>query len=1427
MIDEHPGARPPDLALAIEEVSWLGRAPITVDLLDGGVVGIVGDRRTALAVARSLLCQAAVHHGPADLPIIVACDEQAVDDWDWAKWLPHVDEVSSGTHGLAAGRDATDALAEALLRERADRDEDAVERRTVVVVVDGDGLLDGRRAPLRRVLEGRGGAVAGIVVAASADRLPAMCTAVFGVDAETSMGELRRPGRVERPTSVAPSGLADATARCCARALAGLDDPELDRAGAGLPAMVRLVTLLDLDLDATSLPAAVAERWRRRASTFSLTVPIGVDAAGVVELDLDADGPHALVAGTTGAGKSELLRSLVVGLAAGSSPEHLTFVLVDFKGGSAFDACARLPHTVGLVTDLDAALAERALRCLEAELRHREHRLRSVGASDLRGYLRLREGDASLEPLPRLVVVVDEFATLRSELPDFVDALVGVAQRGRSLGVHLVLATQRPAGAVSDHVKANTNLRIALRVQDRSDSIDVIDVAEAASLPRGRPGRACVRFGPGEVTTLQTALVTARPGPAARAVEVRPFTFVPSPSSPATTVVAGEGTDLDRLVDACVAAWAATHAPAPRRPWPDPLPTLLSTDALAAAGRGEPAAAGTVAAGLADDPDRQRQLVTGWRPADGNLLVYGVGGSGTTTTLLALALALAGAAPPDAVQLFAVDHGAGDLRVLAGLPHVAAVLGATELERQARLVRHLRAELDRRRDRAGDGAPCRPIVVLLDGAAAFLAAFDDIAGMEIVDAFGRVIADGPALDIHVVLTADRAGAVPAALSATMRQRWIHRLADPMEASAAGAPAGSPSLVAALPAGRFLDADSGLLVQVAVPACGWAAACAAVAARWPGRRAQEAAAAVRTLPACVSLDALGVAAVLGSERPWIVPVGVADHDLGPAGLPLHEGDHVLIAGPGRSGRTTALAMMATAVRAARADAVLVGIASRRSWLGSVPAIEVVGSVPDAAESIKDAAGRGVPAFLFVDDADTVDDADAVLASLVGDATGGHVVAAGRAEVLRGLYTHWTRTLRRSRTGLLLCPHPDLDGELLGAALPAATGCAPPSWSRLPRGGRRALPGAGGDGGRIGVVTEAATATDLWADAVGQEHARAQLGTAAVDPVHAYLLLGHEGWGAQAVAAAFAADVLAAGLEGDEAERVRALVAVRGHADLVTVEPEGNQLRTEEVDELVRLAFRAPTERPHKVLLLPRFDTAGPVAWSRMLKVLEEPPPSTVWVLLADDLPPEMATIGSRSVVIRLDPVPAAAVAQRLVAEGHAPAAAETAAMAAAGDLALARLLVGDERLALRVDAWRAVPSQLDGSGAVVWRLVAELRSAIDDGLAHVKASFEAAEAELAERITELGLPKGRARELADSHRRQLRRARTAELRLGLATLAGRYRDAMGEASGRPAPYRRALIEAVAAIDVTHEALAVRNANEALQLQALLLRLPPVT
>lgn len=993
--DRHP--RPADLADAVAAAATLRRCPATVDLSGGGVVGVVGPRSAALAVARSLLCQAAVHHGPADLPIAVAVEPDAVDDWDWAKWLPHVVDTEGTGRWLAVGRDESDDVAACLLQGGA--------AAAPLVVVDGNGLLEGRRAPLRRALDRE---AAGIVVAASVDRLPAACTSVVVVDGD-GIAELRLPALGQRIPNLLAAGMAEDTARRCARALARFDDPELDVAGAALPDLARLLPLLDLD-DAADLVAGVAHRWRTGGADPRPAAPIGVAVDGILDVDLVADGPHGLVAGTTGAGKSELLRSLVAGLAAACSPEHLTFVLIDFKGGSAFDACGRLPHVVGLVTDLDEALAERALRCLEAELRYRERLLRLTGAEDLSVYRRC----STQERLPRLVVVVDEFATLKAELPEFVDALVGVAQRGRSLGVHLVLATQRPSGSISDNIRANTNLRIALRVQDTADSIDVVDTVDAAHLPRRRPGRACIRLGPGEVVTVQTALATSGASGDVAAVEVRPFRFgratEPSPAGHA----ARGPTDLERLVDACRAAWSATGRPAPRRPWPDPLPTELDLGDLPP---------GAIA--LGDDPDGQRHVPVGWDLAAGNLAIYGVGGSGTTTTLLAVAVALAADRGPDELHVYAVDHGAGELTVLGGLPHTGAVLAASERERQVRLVRWLRRELDRRRGSPGGGAgrgseavPPR-IVVLIDGMAGFLAQFDDVLGLEVADAFERVFADGPEVGIHMAVTADRPGALPAALSSVVRQRWVHRLADGLDAGAAGVKGSPPPLVP----GRFVDVLSGLVAHAGRPAAGWEAAATACADRWAGAPATVVP--IGALPDAVRRAPVGIE--LGG-RPWVVPIGVADDDLGVATLPLWDGDHVLVAGPPRSGRTTALQTIAAAgVEAGLRVVALDG--RRRSALHG--GIEIV----DAAAL---AALEG-PALVLVDDAETVDDPAGVLEALVERGpTDVHVIAAARSEVVRGLYAHWTRAVRRSRLGLLLRPHLDLDGELLGVALPRRVG-----------------------------------------------------------------------------------------------------------------------------------------------------------------------------------------------------------------------------------------------------------------------------------------------------------------------------------------------------------------------------------------------------
>ena len=290
-----------------------------------------------------------------------------------------------------------------------------------------------------------------------------------------SFTDARGGGAIE---DVSADGISVELARGLALALAPVRDADARRSE-GVADGVTLLDLLDCEEPDGDW---VLGRWD---AASGLGAVVGAAAGGSLSVDLRADGPHGLVAGMTGAGKSELLQTLITALAVSHPPNRLAFLLVDYKGGAAFKDCVRLPHTVGLVTDLDAHLTQRALASLNAELQRRERILREAGAKDLAD---MESQDADGAP-PSLLIVIDEFATLAKEVPDFVDGVVDVAQRGRSLGVHLLLATQRPSGVVSENIRANTNLRIALRVNEAAESSDVIGAPDAARIPRDRPGR--------------------------------------------------------------------------------------------------------------------------------------------------------------------------------------------------------------------------------------------------------------------------------------------------------------------------------------------------------------------------------------------------------------------------------------------------------------------------------------------------------------------------------------------------------------------------------------------------------------------------------------------------------------------------------------------------------------------------------------------------------------------------------------------------------------------------------------------------------------------------------------------------------------------------------------------------------------------------
>ena len=356
-----------------------------------------------------------------------------------------------------------------------------------------------------------------------------------------------------------------------ARSLAPVRDASTASLATSIPRTAPL-----LDVLGTGMPTAawISEQWHRPHGD-ALTFPIGIGADGVVSLDLVADGPHTLIGGTSGSGKSELLQSIVAALAVRHSPTRLNFLFVDYKGGASSTVFTDLPHTVGYVTNLTPRLSLRALTSLRAEL-NRRMRLMEGRAKDL-AELRARFPD---DAPPSLVIVVDEFATLVKEVPDFVAGIVDIAQRGRSLGIHLILATQRPSGAVNENILANTNLRISLRMLDRTESNAVIGSGEAADIPVPLKGRGYVRLGPRQLVAFQGAYCGAplTSSDAHVPVLVGPFRHTDDSPKASAGPAPSTGTQLDAVLRAIAEAQRQLRLPAPPQPWRDVLPDLVTLD---------------------------------------------------------------------------------------------------------------------------------------------------------------------------------------------------------------------------------------------------------------------------------------------------------------------------------------------------------------------------------------------------------------------------------------------------------------------------------------------------------------------------------------------------------------------------------------------------------------------------------------------------------------------------------------------------------------------------------------------------------------------------------------------------------------------------------------------------------------------------------
>ena len=1051
--------------------------PVTLPLEERGVVGIAGRGDLPRQVCTWAIAQLAALQSPRDTQVYVLTDVDGAAMWDWLRWLPHARPqfgqdtvVTIGIDAETCARRIAELSASLAARAQAAASKSSKTGRLdadIVIVFDGARRLRSLPGVVALLKQGPALGIYSICLDSDERLLPEEASAVV---LETPRGLTLRQQRVTVVDDIIPDLVEPAWLSRMARSLAPLRDISGGDDDSVLPSACRLTEVMALEPPTSEL---IRARWS--ISPRSTEAVVGISLDGPFSIDMRKDGPHGLVAGTTGAGKSELLQTIVASLAVANRPDGMTFVLVDYKGGAAFKDCVDLPHTVGMVTDLDTHLVERALVSLGAELNRREHMLAAAGAKDIEDYVDLQVKRPELVAMPRLLIVIDEFASLARELPDFVTGLVNIAQRGRSLGIHLILATQRPSGVVSPEIRANTNLRIALRVTDGSESTDVIDAPDAGKISKGTPGRAYVRLGANSLVPFQSGRVGGRrPGTVSKVAAAPWISSVglgqlPQPIAirPRAAVVDdAEVTDLTVLVSAVRQANDELGLPPQHSPWLPALTTTVQLDNLLEdVVVPEAPALPVIPFGIEDLPAEQarRHAAIDFENFS-HLAIVGGPRSGRSQALRTMAASIGRLVSPADVHLYGLDCGNGALLALSDLPHCGAVVQRTQTDRVTRLFGRLTAELARRQELlAGGGfadlgelrASLPPeeriphIVLLLDRWEGFLGGLAEIESGSLFDQVQNFLREGASAGIHLVITGDRQ-LVNARMGSLIEHKIGLKLPDKSDYSLLGLqPRKMPDEV---PEGRGFRSDSGLELQFALLGDDTSGqAQAAQLRRMSAESAERFADVPRSarpfrvdvLPTRLTFDEAWAMRDDTAERPLWAMVGVGGDELTAVGLDLERTPLAMIGGPPRSGRSTVLLSVAESVL--RGGAELVIAAPRPSPLRDLAERTGVRAVLTSSELTTDELrplvedGDG-PVVLLIDDGELLKDVDAkdylkALTRTCGDSRRAIVLGGDSGEIGSG-FSGWQVEMK-GRQGVLISPQGVPDGELIGVRVPRSS------------------------------------------------------------------------------------------------------------------------------------------------------------------------------------------------------------------------------------------------------------------------------------------------------------------------------------------------------------------------------------------------------
>ncbi|MGE2718215.1 type VII secretion protein EccCa [Mycolicibacterium celeriflavum] len=888
--------------MLIRQRSILAEMPIAIQLHRHPVVMVVGDVDHARGLVRAVVCQLTTHHVNDAIAIAAITDHRTCAEWEWLKWLPHY------RHSPCLGGDAAG--------------------RHLVVISDLIGGAE-KTPPVTS-------SVTVLMIGALLDD-DALCLHVSADHLSTNL----------RETDCRPDYMSLAQATVCARQLAKQGFAAAHASGGWL-------NLMDIDRPSELVPE---NAWARSQQVRK--VPIGVAEDGTpVMIDINEAarngiGPHGLCVGATGSGKSELLRTLVLGMIATHSPDVLNLVLVDFKGGATFLGMDRARHVAAVITNLadEAHLVARMNDALAGEVHRRQELLRAAGNhANITDYVEARSRGAPLPPLPALFVVVDEFSELLSQHPDFAELFVAIGRLGRSLGIHLLLASQRLDEGRLRGLDTHLSYRICLKTFSAGESRTVLGVTDAHALPAS-PGAALLKTATGDLIRFQTAFVSGPCPETDYTTEVpAPMIFTATPAPARDDPHKSHGrTILDAVLDRVEGRGTTAHPV-----WLPPLTAPPTLDLIMP--RGDRYTIG-VPIGLVDSPFHQRRDLLVTRMAAGHAAIVGAPQSGKSTAVRTLLLALAESHSPDEIAFCCLDFGGGALTGLTGLPHVGAVAGQAEVDLCRRIVAVVEALIRSRensfrtmgigsiteyraRRAEGDAVtavdPYGDVFLVVDGWAHLRRHFEPLEA-----SITAIAAQGLAYGVHVVITASRWPELRPALKDQIANRIELRLGDPAESEMDRRRA--RTLMDA-PPGRGITAD-GRETAIALPrfdgvpsteGLGEAVAAAVERAtlRWQDRRAPR----IELLPALVRHPEL----VESEDR---MVLGLDEHELRPVFVDFTEHSHLLVLGEGGCGKTALLRLLCREiVRTRRADQARLEIVDlRRSLLGIVETEHLAGYV----------------------------------------------------------------------------------------------------------------------------------------------------------------------------------------------------------------------------------------------------------------------------------------------------------------------------------------------------------------------------------------------------------------------------------------------------------------------------------------------------